>query len=304
MKIAIGIAHHKEGHYFKEYPYIPIQVGAAINLKELGIQKDSEGDNISLMNAYCSELSATYWLWKNCTADFKGLFHYRRFMTYQKKSYLKHIPRLCLYFLSKCTAPFIRDSRCFVPNYSIIHIDEKESDNYLRQFAKDIEIDICKNKTQCFSLGYMKHSTRTMRTHLNLGIGGKHFEILEPIIQKEFPEFSYYFQKSMRSGKLIGYNLIIAQNEIFDRYCEIMFGILNKYHSYFIEDLKEGEIDRALLRDSGYVGELITDAFIRMIRDKHIKCKQMNCAIVNIEATGLSYTDIPLLQRIKKMIRG
>ena len=55
MKIAIGIAHHKEGHYFKEYPYIPIQVGAAINLKELGIQKDSEGDNISLMNAYCSE---------------------------------------------------------------------------------------------------------------------------------------------------------------------------------------------------------------------------------------------------------
>lgn len=100
MKIAIGIAHHKEGHYFKEYPYIPIQVGAAINLKELGIQKDSEGDNISLMNAYCSELSATYWLWKNCTADFKGLFHYRRFMTYQKKSYLKHIPRLCLYFLT------------------------------------------------------------------------------------------------------------------------------------------------------------------------------------------------------------
>lgn len=58
-------------------PYIPIQVGAVYN-KDLGIQKDSDGDNISVDNPYCSEMSAMYWIWKNVDADYKGLFHYKR----------------------------------------------------------------------------------------------------------------------------------------------------------------------------------------------------------------------------------
>lgn len=40
---------------------------------------DDEGENISPDNSNCSELTATYWLWKNVTDyDYLGVCHYRR----------------------------------------------------------------------------------------------------------------------------------------------------------------------------------------------------------------------------------
>ena len=40
---------------------------------------DDEGENISSDNSNCSELTATYWLWKNVTDyDYLGVCHYRR----------------------------------------------------------------------------------------------------------------------------------------------------------------------------------------------------------------------------------
>lgn len=59
--------------------YLPLHVGAALHPDVLpGIQGDDEGDNISRLNASYSELTALYWMWKNCDADYKGLVHYRR----------------------------------------------------------------------------------------------------------------------------------------------------------------------------------------------------------------------------------
>ena len=106
----------------------------------------------------------------------------------------------------------------------------------------------------------------------------------------------------MRSGKLIGYNMIIAKNDIFNQYGEIMFGILNEYHHYFIQNLSENQTNKALLRDSGYVGEIITDAFIRMIKTHGRKCKKLNCAFIDITPTGLSYKKESTFERIKNML--
>lgn len=57
----------------------PIQVGAALtDIVITELRDNSANDNISHKNRNYCELTATYYAWKNCHAQYKGLCHYRR----------------------------------------------------------------------------------------------------------------------------------------------------------------------------------------------------------------------------------
>jgi len=55
-----------------------IQVGAALTDQTIADIRDDVGDNISSLNKSYCELTALYWLWKNASADYIGVSHYRR----------------------------------------------------------------------------------------------------------------------------------------------------------------------------------------------------------------------------------
>ena len=74
----IYIATHKEFDNPHLNNYIPLQVGAE-GKQDLGYLKDNTGDNISEKNSNFCELTGLYWIWKNCSDEYKGLVHYRRF---------------------------------------------------------------------------------------------------------------------------------------------------------------------------------------------------------------------------------
>lgn len=59
--------------------YRKIQAGAALHDEITDCLRDDSGDNISSKNPFYCELTAIYWVWKNCDDDVKGLTHYRRF---------------------------------------------------------------------------------------------------------------------------------------------------------------------------------------------------------------------------------
>lgn len=59
--------------------YVPLQVGRALH-EPLGFLGDDSGEHISDLNAWFSELTGVYWLWKNYRdADIIGICHYRRY---------------------------------------------------------------------------------------------------------------------------------------------------------------------------------------------------------------------------------
>lgn len=79
-KIQIFTMTHKSFTPPPDPIYVPLQVGRA-NQEPLGYLRDDLGDNISHLNAYYSELTGVYWLWKNCTdTDIIGICHYRRYL--------------------------------------------------------------------------------------------------------------------------------------------------------------------------------------------------------------------------------
>lgn len=60
--------------------YTPFYVGP--NREHLGAAGgivDGSGDNIANLNSSFCELTALYWVWKNCDEPIKGIVHYRRF---------------------------------------------------------------------------------------------------------------------------------------------------------------------------------------------------------------------------------
>lgn len=68
--------------------YLPVRSGAYFDkAKDSRIRGDDTGENISRYQHYFSELSVQYWGWKNIEADYYGLCHYRRYLSFSKQSY-------------------------------------------------------------------------------------------------------------------------------------------------------------------------------------------------------------------------
>ena len=79
--ITILIACHRPYPVPAEPCYLPVEVGAALHDAPIpGCTGDDTGDNISRKNGGYCELTALYWAWKNLSADYLGLAHYRRYL--------------------------------------------------------------------------------------------------------------------------------------------------------------------------------------------------------------------------------
>ena len=80
--MSIFVVSHKElsGGPVLGEGYCPFFVGP--NREHLGNSEavvDGSGDNIAKLNSSFCELTALYWVWKNCQESLKGIVHYRRF---------------------------------------------------------------------------------------------------------------------------------------------------------------------------------------------------------------------------------
>jgi hypothetical protein len=300
-KVVIGIAYHKQANFYNEAPFKAIQLGA-YNKADFGIQKDSDGDNISQMNPYCSEMSATYWLWKNIEAEYKGLFHYRRFMTFEKESILNKIPRWSLYYVSKLLSPIVKDARYSLHAFDMKYINEEEVPQTLSMFGKRLIIDIESNRMDGYALGPIRRSTRKISSQLQGAIGIWHYEYVRQLIMTEYPNFFKYYEKALNSSSSYSYNMVILKNSLFDEYCSIMFDILNKYQNHMNKGMAPGKINQAMLRDSGYVAEVITDAFIMMIKDNGCSIKHLGETEVEVKTSEESQQIGTVWQRIKNAL--
>ena len=88
--VTILIATHKPA-YFPDNKYLlPVQVGATIASNKIpNVAYDNTGKNISDKNERYCELTALYWAWKNIDSDYYGLWHYRRYMSFNENDGLK-----------------------------------------------------------------------------------------------------------------------------------------------------------------------------------------------------------------------
>ena len=82
--VKIFVSYHKACQTVESEVLTPIQVGAKCASVRLPMLHDDEGENLSGKNDKFCELTAQYWAWKHCDADYVGFMHYRRHFAFKE----------------------------------------------------------------------------------------------------------------------------------------------------------------------------------------------------------------------------
>ena len=197
------------GTYSFEDYITPVHAGAILEERRICEIADDSGENISRKNRDYCELTATYWAWKNVSAQYKGICHYRRILDLGKDGFQRFSNMDVLLPL-----PFV----CF-PDASTQH-------------------------------GRYVNSTD--------------FSAMMDALRDIQPLYYAAAEKIFKERYLYGYNMLIAKEEVFNNYCEFLFGVLGRVEAHFDGIGKKRE-DRYL----GYIGELLTSLYFMHNADKY-----------------------------------
>ena len=179
---------HKDIVFPRKKGYVPIAVGKlSESEKSTIIYKDNQGDNISWKNSNYSELTALYWIWKNCAEDIVGLVHYRRF-------FANHF--LWKTVLSERRILEILESKdIIIPKARVMDVTGQLPDQTIwEHFEKWHNIDDLIQTRE--------------------------------IIREKYPEYMDSFEEVCSKKTIWPYNMMICKKELFDEYCQWLFEIL------------------------------------------------------------------------------
>lgn len=235
--IEVYSCHHKPYQNVKSNIIMPIHVGKSLSDQDLGFQGDNRGDNISEKNPYFCELTATYWVWKNATADIVGLFHYRRFLNFMNNETKVH----------ELSADFAQKYGITADN---IQNTLKEYDMLLPRKTK-------KTKISVYDYYCREH------------IGADMDLVLEIIKQKYPADYDVAERELKNNSQMYVGNMLIATKEVFDQYASFLFSIL-----FEVEKRIQPAVlarDAYQQRVYGFLAERLTGVFVATHPDLKVK---------------------------------
>ena len=222
--------------------YVPVRCGAVFDPSASPIQGDDTGDNISQKRMTFCELTVQYWAWKNREADYYGLCHYRRYLSFSGKAYRLNEHGLVLW-------PEL--TKRAMQRFGLL--DEKKMretisayDLVIPQPAPVEKIPLPHGKARTVGTLWEAHDG----IFFHKRIIGRMFELIAQLAPAYLQAAEEYF-----SGRWhCGYNCYVMNRELFGRLCELQFPILNALEK---EGYGEGEFSRS----PAYIGEMLFGIF-------------------------------------------
>ncbi len=274
-----------ENQYLKNDICIPIQLGPAETGVDLGIQKDNEGDNRTDKHFFYSEYSGIYWLWKNTNAEYKGMFHHRRFLTEEHvpvRNAMKNFYRMIKYAAL--------NTIFYKPFYYQRVITCNSDSEYFEKIDKFIhklpDMLVKGNYDIVVPKRFLYYHTNVVEAFDEV-VNRIILQSLNKVFKSEFPSYFDYFQKTLNGRKLFYSNMHVMKNSYFEEYCKLVFGVFDHLENLLIsegyyQNLTEEKI---MLRIFGYIGELIMNTYILSAIDKGAKVKELPL-LFNASAKG------------------
>ena len=229
-KIAILVVAHKPVFFMKSKLLAPIQVGSAQAMKRLrgATYYDDQGTNISEKNPNYCELTAIYWAWKNLDADYYGLFHYRRYLTFSDAADEATTKSYATILQNERRLGYGNDDAIIemIAGYDIVAPrKEIKSKSIYEQYAEDHyqkDLDVC--------LDY---------------------------ITENYPDMNEAL-RSIHENAGYAYNMFVMSKGLFTEYCSFLFDVL----THFDRTVDITQYDAYQSRVQGFLAERLTSIYI------------------------------------------
>ena len=245
--VEVYVADHKHIDFAVPDYCRMIQVNAELSGQWEGYLHDNDNkeDNISTKNINYAELTALYSMWKNCTADIQGLFHYRRFITHKTGT----IPIIPLN---------VRDVDSFT-------ITEQEIIRELED--ADIILTVPVGGNEAYSINVVEAFMTLVPREYMLEL----YRFLEEV----YPEYAPSLWHVLNADNFSCCNMFIARREVVNDYCTWLFGVL-----FELEERLSRESGGNPYRNSripGFMGEFLLNVYVH----KHnLRCKFFQKAVI------------------------
>ncbi|MBQ9478636.1 MAG: DUF4422 domain-containing protein [Selenomonadaceae bacterium] len=182
--------------------YLPLHVGRS-GKPDLGYVGDDSGDNISDKNSSFCELTGLYWAWKNLSADYLGLCHYRRYF----------------------------GSKNFFDGVELVKQKVFRRADYERLLdGVDVLLPTRRN--------YYVETVRSQYEHAH---SPRDLDRIEHIISCLYPDNLRSFRAVMSRRRLHLWNMFVMKRQLVEEYCRWLFDILFEFERWMDKNAQPNE---------------------------------------------------------------
>ena len=258
QSVRIFVTTHKDVNTYHSDILQPVQVGPVKNRKRLmWAYQDDSGENIAEQNPMYCELTTQYWAWKNVEAEYYGFCHYRRYFDFSEEEHEENPwgevmdntidwgtqERYCLDDASITAA---------VDGFDIVTTGIKDLANFPEKFAST-------------------HDHYARAPHLRI----QHLDRIIEILKEEHPDYAEDADAFIVGSKSCFCNMYIMRKELFFRYCEWMFPMLER----FVSEWDTSLLSHEGLRTPGHLSERLFNIWLNHEKrtNAELKHKEVQC---------------------------
>ena len=267
IKIFVSHRIDIESELFSNPLYHHTRCGAVFdNLNPMNIPGDDTGDNISGKRLSFCEFTVQYWAWKNIEADYYGLCHYRRFLSFSDKRFkanemnVVYRPLLLKFHAKKFALSCPETMSRTIEKFDIV---TSESADVRTIFTPDGHKD-------------------TVLEHW-LAYDGVFFEkravnLLFELIDEFYPQYSKSAAEYFDGKHHRGYNCYVMKKELFFRMCRLQFDIMEEVE----KRLDTAGYTATMLRTPAFLGEMLYGIFVyHVTRCESVRIKELQLVFFN-----------------------
>ena len=261
--------------------YKPVICGAVYAKDEINKKNllgDDTGENISFRrNSFC-EFTVQYWAWKNEEADYYGLCHYRRYLTFLSKHFRANAQEQVM---EGILDDFTIKKYGLLEEERMRHIIG-ENDVVVNEAA-----DVNKIPTP---LGFQPSVYDHWVAHGGMFFDKRVLPLLVDTIHRLCPQYDAATKDYLHGMWHRGYNCYVMKKTLFFQMCQFQFGVLFDLE----KQLEKNGYAKNFERTLGYMGEIMYGIFIYWLQKKgSYKIKEVQ--LVYFEQTVLPDSQIQRL---------